>query len=128
MRVVEKAHHIDITIRSGGRLILPIIREHYPGVVVMKENRGKGKEPIPVVRTDLYQEGKALLEVPGNRLFAFRSRKGLTQKQLAEAAGVKRDTVSMLENGRRTLGVNLARKLAPPLGIRYKDLLPDENG
>lgn len=125
MRVGEKTHHIDITINSGSKLLLPIIKEHYPNAIILEKNENED-ELIAMEQSPVYQEGKLLLQIPGNRLFVFRNKKGVTQQQLAQQAGVRRETISLLEHGKRHLGVNLAKKLAPPLGVGYKDLLPDE--
>ncbi len=124
MRVVEKTHHIDITISSGSGKVLPLLRQQYPHIQVVDQD--DDNELVPVEETDVYKEGIFLFQIPGNRLYAYRSRKGLSQKALAESVGIKREAISMLETGKRSLGVNLAKKLAPPLGVDYKDLLPDE--
>lgn len=118
MRVVEKAHHIDFQITSGSNLILPIIRKAYPDIKIYYDN-----DSIPVEESSVYEEGKAYLAEPGMKLFAYRSKLGLTQKSLAEQSGVKREAISLIENGKRPIGLNVAKKLAAPLGIDYKELL-----
>ena len=54
-----------------------------------------------------------LLLLLGSRLAALRRERGLTQEQLAEAAGLEPLTLSRVENGSRTLSIaNLARVAA----------------
>lgn len=54
-----------------------------------------------------------LLHLLGSRLGALRRERGLTQEQLAEAAGLEPLTLSRVENGSRTLSIaNLARVAA----------------
>jgi DNA-binding XRE family transcriptional regulator len=52
-----------------------------------------------------------------------RYREGISQKALAEMSGVSQDNISRIENGKRTVGEKVAKKLAKPLKIDYKLLL-----
>ncbi|MFA5121494.1 S24 family peptidase [Zavarzinia sp.] len=61
-----------------------------------------------------------------NRLAEMRRRAGLTQDQLAEAAGTVRSQIVKLERGERRLTVDWMLRLAKPLGCEPKDLLPPE--
>ena len=47
-----------------------------------------------------------------NRLYDLRTRKGLTQGELAERVGVSRKTINTVENGVFTPSTTLALKLA----------------
>ena len=59
----------------------------------------------------------------GHALRGLRSREGLTQKQLAEMIGVKPSHISEMENGKRTIGKEMAKRLAKALGTEYKVFL-----
>ena len=50
-------------------------------------------------------------------LRAYRHREGLTQKQLAELTGIPQHHLSEMENGKRGIGKERARRLAKALGI-----------
>lgn len=65
----------------------------------------------------------------GRRLEAARKRAGLTQKQLAQAAGLNKMTVLRIE-GAKTDGVNLdtLQRLARVLGVQVSDLEPESEG
>ncbi len=54
---------------------------------------------------------------------AYRVREGLTQVQLAELAGIPRRHISDMENGRRPIGKENARKLANALNTDYRMFL-----
>ncbi len=54
---------------------------------------------------------------------AYRTREGLTQDQLAQLAGIPRRHISDMENGRRTVGKENARKLAKALNADYRMFL-----
>jgi len=56
-------------------------------------------------------------------LRAYRTREGLTQNQLARLAGIPRRHISDMENGRRPIGKENARKLAKFLNADYRMLL-----
>ncbi len=124
MRVVERTHLIDITISSGRDKVFPMLKKLYPNIQIIDDS--DDDELVDITETDFYKRNHERLQIPGNRLYAYRMRRGLSQKALAEASGVKREAISMLENNKRALGVNLAKKLAPALGVDYKDLLPNE--
>ena len=58
----------------------------------------------------------------------LREAKGLTQEQLAESCGVKRNTISMIEIGVNKPSFDLALKLAKTLGCGVEELVGDNNG
>ena len=59
----------------------------------------------------------------GHALRGFRSREGLTQKQLAERIGTKPTHISEMENGKRPIGKGMAKRLAKALRTEYKVFL-----
>ncbi|MBM4274120.1 MAG: helix-turn-helix transcriptional regulator [Deltaproteobacteria bacterium] len=60
---------------------------------------------------------------PGSAIRGLRLREGLTQEQLARLLGVKRTNLSEMENGKRPIGKNMARRLAQVLKTDYKVFL-----
>ena len=56
-------------------------------------------------------------------LRAYRHREGLTQKRLAELTGISQHHISEMENGKRTIGKERARRLADVLHCDYRRLL-----
>jgi len=56
-------------------------------------------------------------------LRAYRNREGLTQKQLSELTGIPQHHISEMENGKRTIGKERAKKLAEQLKCDYRQLL-----
>ena len=59
----------------------------------------------------------------GNALRGLRSREGLTQKQLAEMIRAKPSHISEMENGKRPIGKEMAKRLAKALRTEYKIFL-----
>ena len=56
-------------------------------------------------------------------LRAYRTREGLTQKRLAEFTGIPQHHISEMENGKRSIGKERAKKLAEVLHCDYRRLL-----
>lgn len=60
---------------------------------------------------------------PGSAIRGLRLREGLTQEQLARLLGIKRTNLSEMENGKRPIGKNMAKRLAQVLKTDYKVFL-----
>ena len=60
---------------------------------------------------------------PGSRLVGARYKEDMTQKQLAEATGIPRRHISEMENCRRTIGKDRAKRLAEVLRVDYRVFL-----
>ncbi|HBI15590.1 MAG TPA: XRE family transcriptional regulator [Desulfobulbaceae bacterium] len=56
-------------------------------------------------------------------LRAYRNREGLTQKQLAALTGIPQRHISEMENGKRCIGKERAKKLAAALHCDYRRLI-----
>lgn len=59
-----------------------------------------------------------------NRIREFRSARGWSLQNLAEAAGTSKSQIDKLEKGARRLTVDWMMRLAKPLGCDPRDLLP----
>jgi len=62
-------------------------------------------------------------DLPGVCLRGSRYKEGLTQKQLAEMIGIPQRHISMMENGKRPIGKEMAKRLGKALNIGYKVFL-----
>lgn len=62
---------------------------------------------------------------PPNRLREWRKAAGLSLEELAHRVGSTTATLSRYERGQRSLTVDLLVQLAPQLGCKPADLLPD---
>jgi ribosome-binding protein aMBF1 (putative translation factor) len=61
------------------------------------------------------------------KLIAAREAKGMTQKQLAEAAGVKQSAVARLESLKATPQIDTLFKMLTPMGYKLT-IVPSEGG
>jgi DNA-binding XRE family transcriptional regulator len=77
---------------------------------------GEGDETVSLEELfpDLHQ---------GSAIKGLRLRENLTQEQLAQMIGVKRNNLSEMENGKRPIGKKMARRLAEALKTDYKVFL-----
>ena len=62
----------------------------------------------------------------GERIRAARKSAGLTQAQLAEKSGVASISIHQYESGKRQPRIEQLKKIAVALGIRWYELLPDD--
>lgn len=120
MRLIDTTHDIDIIITRGKDKVLSLLREAFPDIEIIDDLYS---EVADIVGESACYSARSY--DASSRLLMYRKQKGMTQGALAERVGIKREALSMLENGKRNLGVNLAKKLALALGVDYKDLLSD---
>lgn len=62
-------------------------------------------------------------KLAGIALRGARGKEGLTQASLSEKAGIPQRHISEMENGKRPIGVNMAKRLGKVLKISYKVFL-----
>jgi ribosome-binding protein aMBF1 (putative translation factor) len=62
-------------------------------------------------------------ELSGVCLVGARGKEGLTQKQLSELTGIPQRHISEMENGKRPIGKEMAKKLGKALNIGYRVFL-----
>jgi len=60
---------------------------------------------------------------PGDALAGARTMQGLTQRQLAERVGCLHTNISEMERGKRTISLEMARRLGKALDFSYKVFL-----
>jgi hypothetical protein len=71
---------------------------------------------------DAYPEDSEA-QLIGKALAGARYREGLTQVQLAELTGIPQRHISEMENGKRVIGKEIAKRLGKALNIGYKVFL-----
>ena len=119
MLAVVKKPHIELSINGEGtkEAIEWLARKFR--LTIISDNGSNGK--INIEETDFYKE----MEVnrSGNLLEAARLKAGLSQKQLADAIGIRQTMISEYENGRRQITGNMAERLAKELKIKPERLI-----
>ncbi len=71
-----------------------------------------------LAKDDIAKYGKAGIALRGARY-----REGLSQKELAKRTGISQDNISKMENGKRSIGEKVAKKLAKALRIDFALLM-----
>ena len=93
--------------------ILAYLRKEY----TVEVEEGEDEEYLVAQETDWYKELKASL-TPGDTIRIYRENLGLSQVQLGEKlGGLSRQKISDYENGRRTIGKELAKLLSKLLKV-----------
>jgi DNA-binding XRE family transcriptional regulator len=116
MQEHTKKHPIDelvnVTLQVRKR-DLPLLK-HYADAL---RSDGEGSFTVAEVFPEYVGQGKQAA------LRAYRYREGLTQKQLAEVSGIPQHHISEMENGKRPIGKERAKRLAQALNCDYRQLL-----
>jgi DNA-binding XRE family transcriptional regulator len=81
-------------------------------------------DDAPVAWESLAKERIEKYKKAGLVLRGMRYRENLSQKELAKQSGVNQNEISKIENGKRVVGIKVAKRLAHVLNIDYK-LLTD---
>lgn len=61
-----------------------------------------------------------------NNIKQIRESKGMTQKELAEAVGIKQVNISQYENGTKKPKLERLKKITNVLNVSYLDLIDDD--
>jgi DNA-binding XRE family transcriptional regulator len=77
---------------------------------------GRDAETVPIALADALLAGQSPIRV-------WREHRGLTQEQLAKAAGIRRAYAAQLEAGRRRGSTAVLARIAGALGVEIEDLI-----
>ena len=91
----------------------PLVRQYAESVESSEERTYSVAEVFPE-----YQGKESQIA-----LRAYRTREDLTQKRLAELTGIPQHHISEMENGKRVIGKERAKKLATSLNCDYRQFL-----
>ena len=78
--------------------------------------RGNSWNKLAADRIEKYKKAGLVLR-------GARYREGVSQKELAKLCNISQDNLSKIENGRRTVGEKVAKRLAEALHFDYRLLL-----
>ncbi|OHD71164.1 MAG: hypothetical protein A2W19_15355 [Spirochaetes bacterium RBG_16_49_21] len=108
MQVHVKTPHTKINIEGEiSKKLLKILKQDFGDKLVVEDD-----EWVLAAETEWYKKTKARMK-PGGHLRAYRVSRGFTQPQLGKALrGISKQNISDMENGRRPIGKEVAKKLA----------------
>jgi DNA-binding XRE family transcriptional regulator len=123
MRVRTKEHLIEVRVKGVlADLILQGPEEKTDKLISALNDLGfkavEGSVPWREAFSEYSDE-----QLPGICLSGARRKEGLTQKQLAKIIGMPQRHISEMENSKRPIGKNMAKKLGKALNIGYKVFL-----
>ncbi|MFT4060626.1 MAG: helix-turn-helix transcriptional regulator [Legionella sp.] len=117
MSALTKKHHTDDVAKiswHGGLYVVPVdVMERY------KVNSDDSYISIDDLFNDLTQKSGE----PGVLLKGLRYREGLSQIEFAKKLNISQTNLSAMENGRRTIGKELAKRIADLFGVDYRVFL-----
>ena len=122
MQVAVKTPRIELQMKGDipERVIL-FLEEEYG--VSLRQTADDGDEVVNSFETDWYKRTMAAM-TPGKALRIYRENAGLTQTALGErVGGIPRQHISNMENGKRPIGKENAKRLAAALHVDYRVFL-----
>ena len=122
MQVAVKTPRIELKMKGDipERVIL-FLEEEYG--VSLRQTTDDGEEVVNAFETDWYKRTMAAM-TPGKALRIYRENAGLTQAALGERmGGIPRQHISNMENGKRPIGKENAKRLAAALHVDYRVFL-----
>ncbi len=125
MLVAEKKHHIESYIYGqGAEYIVSILKQKLPELEIISsdEYNPEDEELINANDSEWYQSMSTRM-TPGTMLKIRRENKGWTQTELSEKTGIAIPNISLMEAGKRVIGLRTARKLASALGCNVDNFL-----
>ena len=122
MQVAVKTPRIELKMKGDipERVIL-FLEEEYG--VSLRQTADDGEDVVNALETDWYKRTMAAM-TPGKALRIYRENAGLTQTALGErVGGIPRQHISNMENGKRPIGKENAKRLAAALHVDYRAFL-----
>ena len=122
MQVAVKTPRIELKMKGDipERVIL-FLEEEYG--VSLRQTADDGEDVVNALETDWYKRTMAAM-TPGKALRIYRENAGLTQAALGERmGGIPRQHISNMENGKRPIGKENAKRLAAALHVDYRVFL-----
>ncbi|HSX04130.1 MAG TPA: helix-turn-helix transcriptional regulator [Rhabdochlamydiaceae bacterium] len=104
-----------MSVHTRTRRIKPIARP------VKKIHRKTEEKSIPW--RDLFKKEHEKFTEPGYTLKAYRCKHELTQKEFGKIIGVSQNHLSEMENGKRPIGKEMAKRFAKFFKIDYRNFL-----
>jgi DNA-binding XRE family transcriptional regulator len=103
-----KTPHIKINIQGAvSKRLLKVLKEDYGDKVVIEDDEFEFAQNM-----DWYKKAKANM-MPNDYMLAYRESRGITQAKLGMMlGGLSRQHISDIENGRRQVSKEIAKKLA----------------
>lgn len=118
--VVNQPHINDFRIEGtiSSSFLDSLKKEFKDNIVICNDE----DELVNVDETDWYRGIKAVMP-PSVNLAFYRKERNLTQAKLAELAGIRKQAVSDMEHGRKSISKNMAKKLASILNCPVSDFI-----
>ncbi len=118
-----KKHAYEVIVKMNKQQIhsyLPLVAVREINAVIRKYSGDDSTHWSIVAKEDIAKRGQSGMVLRGARY-----RENMSQKELAAKSGVSQENISRIENGKRSVGEKVAKKLAKALKINYCLLVED---
>jgi DNA-binding XRE family transcriptional regulator len=116
----QTAYKVVIEMPGKVKKLTFVPAQHLQKLEAFLEKYGSS-ESIPW--EELAKDRIAKYKKSGLALRGARYREGLSQKELAKRSGISQENISKMENGKRSVGEKVAKKLAKSLRIHFELLI-----
>jgi DNA-binding XRE family transcriptional regulator len=122
MQAVVKTPHIEVSIKGMiPQKLISLLKEEYGEEVKVTDNDEDAL--VRAIETSWYRNIKETMR-PGEVMKIYRENRAMTQTRLGELlGGIPRQHISNMENGKRPISLNTAKKLAKLFNIPIERLL-----
>lgn len=122
-RPIKTAYKVVVEMPGRKKMLSFVPARYFDKLEAFLEKYGLQDKPVlweEMASKRIKKYGKAGLVLRGARF-----REGLTQKELAKRSGISQENISKMENGKRPIGIKVAKKLANVLNIDFKLLIAE---
>ena len=129
MLVAEKTHHINSYIYGqGAEYLVSMLQKTLPDIEILPEEKSTSddEEYESIPGSAWFKEMSETI-TPGTILRIRRESKGWTQAELSQKCGIAIPNISLMEAGKRTIGIRSAKKLAISLECDVSDFITNGN-
>lgn len=120
---LQKDHYKIIIVTPTTEKVSYISTKNIEKIEAFLEKYAEIEDDSPISWEKLAKERIEKYKRAGLALRGMRYRENMSQKELAKRSGVSQNEISKIENGKRTVGVNVAKRLAKALNFDYRLLL-----
>ncbi len=111
---------VQVRGKKKAEKLIALLRDEYRAHVEVVEDNDD--ELVSAFETEWYRQVSAEMTT-GDMLRIRRENVGLSQAKLGDIIGSNRQNISNMENGKRSIGKETAKKLAAALGTDYRAFL-----
>ena len=120
MKTLHTSERISVTVHGKTPQEFTIARSNKNKLLALLRSLAAHDSEELIPADEVFKEIDKKYGKVGATIRGMRLMEGLTQKELARKLGIHQVHISQMEHGKRTVGKNLARKLAKVFNTSYR--------